>query len=58
MCQQNDLYKNENKTLLKNIEDLKNKVTKLEESKEVIKKSYEQWKKEKQILLKKIEMVF
>lgn len=57
MRQQNDLYKNDKKTLIKDIEDLKNKLIQFEENKQNIKKNYDQWKKEKQILLKKIEIV-
>lgn len=55
--QQNELLKSEKRQLSKEVEELKNRLKMLEFDKQNIGRAQEQWRKEKQILLKKIELV-
>lgn len=55
--QQNEILKTEKKAILKELEELKSHIKDLENSKQNNTRLFEQWKKEKMALLKKIEIV-
>lgn len=55
--QQNEILKTEKKAILKELEELKSRIKDSENSKQNNTRLFEQWKKEKIALLKKIEIV-